>query len=87
MIIVSKYRLERNEEKIFLVISEEDAICPECASPLCRRDRRMRIYKEAGGRKAGLPLIALNVPMRNAEDFIMSCRPACFLINIMVQKS
>lgn len=38
-------------KKIFLVISEEDTICPECGSSLCRRDRRLRIYKEAGGEK------------------------------------
>ena len=30
MVIVSKYRLERNEEKDILVISEEDTICTEC---------------------------------------------------------
>lgn len=28
-------------KKIFLVISEEDTICPECGSPLCRRDRKL----------------------------------------------
>lgn len=39
-------------KKIFLVISEEDAICPECQSPLCRRDRKLRVYKEAGGKKS-----------------------------------
>lgn len=37
---------------IFFVISEEDAICPECGSPLCRRDRKLRVHKEAGGRKS-----------------------------------
>ena len=35
-------------KKIFLVISEEDTICPECGSPLCRRDRKLRVHKEAG---------------------------------------
>ena len=39
-------------KKIFLVISEEDAICPECQSPLCRRDRKLRVYKEEGGKKS-----------------------------------
>lgn len=39
-------------KKIFLVISEEDIICPECGSPLCRRDRRLRVHKEAGGKKS-----------------------------------
>ena len=38
-------------KKIFLVISEEDSICPVCGSPLCKRDKRQRIYKEAGGIK------------------------------------
>lgn len=37
---------------IFFVISEEDAICPECGSPLCRRDRKLRVHKETGGRKS-----------------------------------
>lgn len=36
---------------IFFVISEEDTVCPECGSPLCRRDKKRRIYKEAGGKK------------------------------------
>ena len=39
-------------KKIFLVISEEDTICPECGSPLCRRDRKLRVHKEAGGKKS-----------------------------------
>ena len=52
MVIISKYRLEHNKEKIFLVISEEDTICPECGSPLCRRDRKLRVHKEAGGKKS-----------------------------------
>lgn len=36
---------------IFFVISEEDTVCPECRSPLCRRDKKRRIHREAGGRK------------------------------------
>ena len=36
---------------IFFVISEEDTVCPECGSPLCRRDKKRRVHKEAGGRK------------------------------------
>lgn len=44
MVIISKYRLEYNKEKIFLVISEEDTICPECGSPLCRRDRKLNEF-------------------------------------------
>ena len=36
---------------IFFVISEEDTICPECGSPLCRRDKKRRIHKIAGGKK------------------------------------
>lgn len=59
MVIVSKYRLERNEEKDIFVISEEDTICPECGCPLCKRDRKLRIFKEAGGKKAGLPLTGI----------------------------
>ena len=39
-------------KKIFLVISEEDTICPECGCPLCRRDRKLRVHKEAGGKKS-----------------------------------
>ena len=39
-------------KKIFLVISEEDTIYPECGSPLCRRDRKLRVHKEAGGKKS-----------------------------------
>ena len=39
-------------KKIFLVISEEDTNCPECGSPLCRRDRKLRVHKEAGGKKS-----------------------------------
>ena len=39
-------------KKIFLVISEEDTICPECGCPLCKRDRKLRVYKEAGGKKS-----------------------------------
>lgn len=31
---------------------EEDTICPECGSPLCRRDRKLRVHKEAGGKKS-----------------------------------
>ena len=38
-------------KKIFLVISEEDTICPACGSPLCRRDKKRRVHKEAGGTK------------------------------------
>ncbi|MGN0351332.1 MAG: DUF6431 domain-containing protein [Roseburia sp.] len=37
---------------MFFVISEEDTICPECGSPLCRRDKKLRVHKEAGGRKS-----------------------------------
>lgn len=33
-------------KKIFLVISEEDTICPECGSTLCRRDKKLRIHNE-----------------------------------------
>ena len=39
-------------KKLFLVTSEEDTICPECGSPLCRRDRKLRVHKEAGGKKS-----------------------------------
>lgn len=35
-----------------MVISEEDAICPMCGSPLCKRDKRMRVHKTAGGKKS-----------------------------------
>lgn len=38
-----------NVKKIFFVISEEDATCPECGSPLRRRDKKLRVQKEAGG--------------------------------------
>ena len=34
-----------------MVISEEDAICPGCGSSLCRRDKKLRVHKEVGGRK------------------------------------
>lgn len=39
------------KKMIFFVISEEDTVCPECGSPLCRRDKKRRVHKEAGGRK------------------------------------
>lgn len=39
---------------IFFVISEEDTICPVCGSLLCRRDKKKRIHKIAGGRKQWL---------------------------------
>ena len=37
---------------IFFVISEEDTICPVCGSPLCKRDKKLRVHKEAGGKKS-----------------------------------
>ncbi len=51
MVIVSKYRLECNEKKDIFVISEEDTVCPECGSSLCKRDKKHRVHKEAGGKK------------------------------------
>ena len=50
MVIISKYRLECKED--IFVISEEDTICPVCGSPLCKRDRKLRVHKEAGGKKS-----------------------------------
>lgn len=44
-------RLGTSGTKIFLIISKEDSICPDCGSPLCRRDKRLRIHKKAGGTK------------------------------------
>lgn len=42
--------MNATKRRIFLVISEEDSVCPVCGSPLCRRDKKRRIYKEAGGK-------------------------------------
>lgn len=49
MVIITKYRLEHNEENIWILISLEDPVCPECGSTLSRRDMRKRIYRQAGG--------------------------------------
>lgn len=43
--------LNAMRKMIFLVISEEDTICPECGSPLRKRDKKRRVHKEAGGVK------------------------------------
>lgn len=44
-------RLGTSKKIIFLIISKEDSICPDCGSPLCRRDKRLRVHKKAGGVK------------------------------------
>lgn len=51
-----------------------------------RGTENCEFIKKQVERKAGLPLTASNVPMRNAEDFIMSYRTVCFPINTMEQR-
>ena len=63
-------------KKIFLVISEEDIICPECGSPLCRRDRRLRVHKEAGGKKSWFAINRLkgtNVKCQRLHNELPDC--------------
>ena len=63
-------------KKIFLVISGEDTICPECGSPLCRRDRKLRIHKEAGGKKSWLSINRLkctNEKCRRLHNELPDC--------------
>lgn len=44
-------RLSTSPKTIFLIISKEDCVCPDCGSSLCRRDKRLRIHRKAGGAK------------------------------------
>ena len=63
-------------KKIFLVISEEDTICPECGSPLCRRDRKLRVHKEAGGKKSWFAINRLkctNEKCRRLHNELLEC--------------
>ena len=52
---------------IFFIISEEDTICPVCGSPLCKRDKRKRIYKEAGGKKKWILINRLKCTNENCK--------------------
>lgn len=58
---------------IFFVISEEDAVCPECVSPLCRRDKKRRVHKEAGGRKHWFVINRLKC----TNEKCGACSPGC----------
>jgi hypothetical protein len=46
----------------FLVVSDEDAVCPVCGVKLAYRDRRVRIYQQPGGRKDHLIIRRLRCP-------------------------
>lgn len=63
---------------IFFVISEEDTVCPECGSPLCKRDKKRRIHKIAGGKKQWFIINRLKCTNANCGR-LHSELPDCFV--------
>ena len=60
-------RYGTRRKKIFLVISKEDCTCPDCGSPLCRRDKRLRVHKKAGGIKEWFKINRLKCTNENCQ--------------------
>ena len=68
MVIVSKYRLQHNDNEelrgnpVFHVVSLEDPICPTCTSLLKYRDSRPRIHRTYNGETSWLIVRRLKCP-------------------------